>query len=58
MLITSIVMLMSPVVKSAESGKLINPQTTKEYSYDPKKTGYIILGLSLASIVGVFILYR
>ena len=53
LLIPSIVMFMMPVVKSQETGKLINPKTGKVYSYNPKQTAYILFGLAIASVVAV-----
>jgi hypothetical protein len=58
LLIISIVMLTKRVVKSQETGKLIDPQTGKTYCYNPKQTGYILLALALGSIVAVFALFR
>jgi hypothetical protein len=58
LIIVAIVMLMQPVVKSQESGKLIHPRTGKVYSYNPKQTGYICLGVGLGSVVAVGVLMR
>ena len=58
LIIVAIVMLMQPVVKSRETGKFVNPQTGKVYSYNPKQTGYICLGVGLGSIVAVGLLMR
>ena len=57
-MIPTMALFMMPVRKSAESGKLMNPQTGKVYSYNPKHIAYILLSLSIAFFVSFFVLAR